>query len=102
MVAELQDRVYRMPGCCLQRDQGIKLAGAERGWLLHDHVRAKPYAQRRVGGVQVVRRADDEVIGLVARLAEEVLEGGAAGEEPGIGEVAVQDAYGVGDVVAGD
>jgi hypothetical protein len=35
-----------------------------------------------VGGVQVIRRADREVVGPVARPAEEVLELGAVGEEP--------------------
>ena len=55
-----------------------------------------------MGGVQVVRRADDEVVRPVVWVGQEVLELGGAGEEPGVGEVAVEDANGVGDVVARD
>jgi hypothetical protein len=39
-----------------------------------------------VGGVQVVRRADDEVVRRVARLAEEFLEVGTAGENRASGK----------------
>ena len=52
--------------------------------------------------MQVVRRADHEVVGPVGLPAEEVLELHAVGEELRVREVIVEDAYRVGDVVARD
>jgi hypothetical protein len=52
--------------------------------------------------MQVVRRADYEIVWRAARLAKEVLEPRAVGEEPRVREVAVEDADRIGEVVARD
>jgi hypothetical protein len=65
VVTQLEDRVDSVPGLGLQCGQGFQFLAAHRWRFFEDHVGTDPQAECRVLGMQVVRRADHEIVGLL-------------------------------------
>ncbi len=96
--AELQDAVDLLPGFLFDLLEGVDVPGVEHEGFFANHVGAVPQPEAHVGVVEVVRRADADVVdgfALAFQLFEVAVEALEFDKEVGVGEMAVDDPDGI-------
>ena len=104
MQPQLEDGADTPPGGFLHLGQAVDVPGVQHQGLLADRIGAGPQREAAVGIVQVVGRADADVVERPALPAQQVqvpVEALELGEEGGVGKIGIDDPHRIAGVERG-